>query len=492
MTRDLEIVFRAALVAVVVVAGAIRAFSLPRFPTDHDEQFQLEVIQSPPGVFWQRLRRDAVHPPLDYLVDRAVLSISPSAVTNRLPDLVWGSLTAGLFGLLVRNRSGRAAGLLAAVLLALAPYHVVESRRLRPYALGALLLCLSLYLLDRLLQRPDLRRAALFSAAAAACLSTLYLAGVTLAVAGAGMAAESALSGDAEARGRGRRGSWLAATAGLIALAAFSPWVSTVLRAVRRPSVVAAPAENAAVAGRVLSYFAFSPNAGYSFPPRALFIAGFSLAVALFSLGAAAALRREGSRFLVIWGAGALLATEGLQRVHPHYHSCRYFLPAGIAMTGLWAIGLARLLQTRRRRILGAVLLATVVALDGVSLERYYRFGLWDFSSGRTKTTSSAFTSPSFSRAIFSSSCVLSSALRVRASSAAFCASRKAIWFFRVRDSSCARRQAEDPRSPSSRTPRPRDEQRTEMKNALAGLGAGRFEAASITSSSEGRRSGEP
>jgi hypothetical protein len=30
------------------------------------------------------------------------------------------------------------------------------------------------------------------------------------------------------------------------------------------------------------------------------------------------------------------------------------------------------------------------------------------------------------------------------------------------------------------------------MKNALAGLGAGRFEAASITSSSEGRRSGEP
>ena len=356
-----------------------------------------------------------------------MLWISPAALTNRVPVILWGSLTAGLLGLLVRNRSGRAAGLLAAVLLALAPYHVVESRRLRPYALGALLLCLSLYLLDRLLRRPDLPRAALFAASAAACLSTLYLAGVTLAVAGAGMAAESALSGDAEARERARRGTRLSAAASLLAFAAFSPWLSTVFRAVRRPPVVAAPTETVALAGRVLSYFAFSPNAGYSFPPHALFFAGFSLAVTLFALGAAAALRREGSRFLVFWGTGALLATEGLQRIHPHYHSCRYFLPAGIAMTGLWAIGLARLLQTRRWRILGAVLLATVVALDGVSLARYYRFGVWDFSSGRTKTTSSDLTRPSFSRAIFSSSCVLSSALRVRASSAALCASREAI-----------------------------------------------------------------
>ena len=404
MSGNREGLFRASLLAVVLLAGAARAIFPPPFPSDGDETFQMTVVGSPAGVFWERLRRDAVHPPLDYLVDRAVLSLSLPALTHRVPALAWGALAAGLLGLLVRNRGGRAAGLLSAAFLALAPYHVAETRRLRPYALGILLLCLSLYLLDRLLRRPAPLRAALFAAAAAACLSTLYLAGITLAVAGAGMAAESIWTGEPAERVRARRGALFAAFGGALAAAAFSPWIPVVLRAARRPSVAAAPAETAARAGRVLSYLAFSPNAGYSFPPRALFLAGFLLGTALFAAGAAAALARPGCRFLVFWGGASLLAAEGLQRIHPHYDSYRYFLPAGIALTALWGVGLARLFESRRGRILAAALLAAVIALDGASLSRYYRFGVWDFSSGRMKTTSSGLTKPSFSRAIFSSS----------------------------------------------------------------------------------------
>jgi hypothetical protein len=396
--------FEPALAAVVLLAGAVRAFSPSPFPADGDEAFQLNVIQSPSDQFWSKLRRDAVHPPLDYLVDRVVLPISPAAVSRRAPDLLWAGLTVAILGLLLRNRCGRAVGLLAAALLALAPYHVAETRRLRPYALGALFLCLSLYFLDRLLARPGRARAALFFAAAAGCLSTLYFAAIMLAVASAGMTAEALSSRSPETRERAKRAVPLAAIAAVLATAAFAPWLSTVFRVLRRPAVAAAPRANLSRAGRILSYFAFSPNAGYSFPPRALFLAGFVLAVALFAFGAAAALAGKGARFLVAWGAGSIAAIEVVQRLHPHFDSYRYFLPAGIAMTGLWSIGLGRLIHNPQSRIVAALLLAAVLALDGVSLARYYRFGVWDFSSGRTKTTSSGLTRPSFSRAFFSSS----------------------------------------------------------------------------------------
>ncbi len=402
--RSREMLFRAALVAIIVAAGAVRAFSLPPFPSDHDEAFQGMVIRSPTDRFWRELEADAVHPPLDYLVDRGILAISPAAVRHRVPVVIWGALTVGILGLLLRDRCGRAAALLSAALLAAAPYHVAETRRLRPYALGTLLVCLSLHFLGRLIDRPTRARAACFFASAAACLATLYVAGLILAIACAGMLAEGLLSGDDERREDAKRAARLAAIAGAFALAAISPWLPTILGAARRPPVAAPPAESAARWSRVVSYFAFSPNAGYAFPPRPLFLAGAAVAAALLGLGLAFSLSRERTRFLLVWGPGALAATEILKRYHPHYDSFRYFLPAGIAVTGMWGVAFAGLARERKTRLFAAVLLAVVFALDAVSLARYYRFGIWDFSSGRTKTTSSGLTKPSFSRAFFSSS----------------------------------------------------------------------------------------
>jgi 4-amino-4-deoxy-L-arabinose transferase-like glycosyltransferase len=392
--KNRETLFRALLLALVLVAATVRAFSPRPFPDDHDEVFQLEVIQASSHEFWWALQTDAVHPPLDYLVDRAALWISSDAISHRLPDLLWGTFTVAVLGLLLRRRRGRVAGLIAAGLLALAPYHVAETRRLRPYALAALLICVSLLLLDSLLARPSRVRAAVFFAAAAACLWTLYVAGLVLAVASTGMAAEALLSSDPETRARAWRATRLAASAAILALISFVPWFPTILRAARRPPFALAPREDVARVGRILSFFAFSPMAGYRFPPNALFFAGFALAVALFAFGAAVALAGEGTRFLVVWGAGSVAAFEVLKEIHPHFDSYRYFLPAGIAFTCLWAVALALLFSRPRARALAALLLTTVVALDGISLARYYRFGVWNFSSGRTKTASPGLARP--------------------------------------------------------------------------------------------------
>jgi predicted membrane-bound mannosyltransferase len=121
LARNRETLFRAALTALVLVAAAVRAFSPRPFPDDYDEVFQLRVIQASSHEFWSALQTDAVHPPLDYLVDRATLWISSDAISHRLPDLLWGTFTVAVLGLLLRRRCGRVAGLIAAGLLALAP-----------------------------------------------------------------------------------------------------------------------------------------------------------------------------------------------------------------------------------------------------------------------------------------------------------------------------------------------------------------------------------
>jgi hypothetical protein len=400
--------FYGALLAIALVAAAVRTYSPPSFPADVDEAYQFKVIQAPWNVFWRTLRIDAVHPPLDYLVDRAMFRISPALLRLRVPVILWGSLTVAVFGLLLRNRCGAAAGILGAVFLALATYDVVETRRLRPYALATLALCLALYFLDRLFERPGGGRAALYSVASAICLSTLYVAGVTLIVASLALAAVEIWSGDEGSRSRARRAIRHAAIADGLALAASVPSLLLGVGAIRRAPPHGPPVESPARVGRVLSYLAFSPHAGYSFPPRWVFLGGFVLAIALFAGGLVAALMRPGSRFFAGWGVLGIATVEALKRVHPHFDAFRYFLPAGVALTSLWAIGLARLFENRRLGTVAVVVFLAVVALDAVSLSRYYRFGVWRFSTpggaGRMKTISSGLTRPSLSRAIFSSS----------------------------------------------------------------------------------------
>src|SRR3954470_1201508 len=145
---------RIVLLVILSAAAAIRLYRLGYFSYGLDEILQCYWLKGSWAFFWKALRGDAYHPPLDYIVDRLFEGFGPGAAARKLPAVAWGIATIDVFASLLARRIGEKAGLAAAALLAVAPFHVRFSQELRPYSLSLLLLCLSLYALERYLERP--------------------------------------------------------------------------------------------------------------------------------------------------------------------------------------------------------------------------------------------------------------------------------------------------------------------------------------------------
>src|SRR5438874_530471 len=224
-----------------LAAVAVRLFRLDHFSYGLDEVLQAFFIQGDRTFFWKTLKFDAIHPPLDYLIDRFVEILGPSDWARKLPAVFWGVGTIAAVGFLLARRAGRAAGWIAAALLAFAPFHVRYSQELRPYSLGLFGLALSLLLLDRFLEKP---RAGRLAALWVSCLATayaLYFAALVLAIAAAAMLVEDAFSVDESRRRAARRFLAWSPVFGATLFVAYLPWWPVVLEAARRPPPVLAP-----------------------------------------------------------------------------------------------------------------------------------------------------------------------------------------------------------------------------------------------------------
>ncbi|HYT31610.1 MAG TPA: glycosyltransferase family 39 protein [Thermoanaerobaculia bacterium] len=160
-----------------------------------------------------------MHPPLDYLLARGVETFGPVDWARKLLDVLWGAATVPAMGLLIARRAGRAAGLIAPALLALAPFHVRYSQEFRPYALGLFLLCLSLLCLDRFLERPGMFRLVALYVACLATAYTLYLAAMVL-----GLAALAILVEDSFDEEPSRRRPLAVFSSGALSLPPRSSW----------------------------------------------------------------------------------------------------------------------------------------------------------------------------------------------------------------------------------------------------------------------------
>jgi hypothetical protein len=162
------------------------------------------------------------HPPLQYLVTWMMTAEGSGEGWLRAPFVLAGSGSVVALAFLGRRLLGATSGLLGALLLALAPFHVELSQLARPYAFLMLLSVLSLLALMRALEEPRTTRWLWFSALAGLNLYTHYLAAEML-----GLEALVAALWLARRRGRG----WAAAALAFAGVAVlYLPWLPVVAR----------------------------------------------------------------------------------------------------------------------------------------------------------------------------------------------------------------------------------------------------------------------
>jgi 4-amino-4-deoxy-L-arabinose transferase-like glycosyltransferase len=155
------------------------------------------------------------HPPLYYLLVHYIRDLNGSYFVPRYISAISGALAVEAVYLLGARVQSRAAGLVAAILVATAPFHVWFSRDGRDYELAGLLVVLSYYFLFSALDERSTRFWVLYAVTTALCLYADYVTAFAL-------LGQALLVLRARREGLTRR--LLASWAGVLLL--FLPWVA--------------------------------------------------------------------------------------------------------------------------------------------------------------------------------------------------------------------------------------------------------------------------
>ena len=136
-------------------AAAIRFYHLDAQSLWNDELFSLQVSKLGLAEIQSALVAHYHHPPLFFYLLHFVLAVSgESAWSLRLISALAGSATVGLVFHYGSKMFGLRAGVAAAAICLVAPFHIAYSQEGRPYALAGLLALASCCFLFDLLERP--------------------------------------------------------------------------------------------------------------------------------------------------------------------------------------------------------------------------------------------------------------------------------------------------------------------------------------------------
>lgn len=173
----------ALLVLVMLAALGLRWWQLGGQLVWLDEVYSFELVRRGPAAIVANSLHDP-HPPGWYLVFWLTTGFGQlrSEIGLRWHAAVAGALTVALVYLLARRHAGRLAAAGAALAFAASPLHVFFSQEARPPALLTLAAAASALALERVIARPESRRALL--ALVATALAGLYLGYFFVLVAG--------------------------------------------------------------------------------------------------------------------------------------------------------------------------------------------------------------------------------------------------------------------------------------------------------------------
>jgi 4-amino-4-deoxy-L-arabinose transferase-like glycosyltransferase len=382
------------VLALVLLAFALRTFRLDGYAFRGDESFTVLFVTQPMDQLWDEIRNIEPNPPLYYLLLRGALRLwGESDWAARFLSAWFGVLAVPLIYRLGRALlAGRAAGkgpggssraigewapVLAALILAINPYQIWHSQDVRNYSVWPAISLFSLCFLIKALRHPSGGRPWLWVGYVVTALLSIY----THYYDAFSLLFQNAFVLLFYWRQRAILGRWIASQA-VVALL-FVPWL---LFGSSRPLTYQAQTEVPGLpgmAGRTLSHFALGETI-----PEALASALLPAIALLAILGLVVALRRERHLlgFLVLYLAVPLLCVWLLAQWRPIFRE-RYqnviapgfYLAFALALAALAVPALTSRLTgagARARRLglgLAAVLgLALLFVPGAIALGNYY------------------------------------------------------------------------------------------------------------------------
>jgi len=126
------------LLAITALGGFLRLYQIGSKGLWLDEAFSVWLGWQPVGQMLSWLIRIDQHPPLYYLLLHVWMHLGDDAATVRALSALCGTLTIPVIYLLGRRLADEKVGLLAALILAVSPFHVRFAQETRMYTLLAL------------------------------------------------------------------------------------------------------------------------------------------------------------------------------------------------------------------------------------------------------------------------------------------------------------------------------------------------------------------
>ena len=166
-----------ALAGIVALGAALRFATLGDQSLWLDEAFTRRIAADPLGNMLDLIRRGENTPPLYYALTWAWCQVAGTGeAALRVTSALAGTATIPVAYLIGRQVASRAAGLLAAALVAVSPFLVWYSQEARAYALVVFLVSASLLFALRHDDEPARRSLVAWSATAALAVATHYFA----------------------------------------------------------------------------------------------------------------------------------------------------------------------------------------------------------------------------------------------------------------------------------------------------------------------------